>query len=130
QSSSAPSVARVVNTILNGVLLDAVEQDVERLRRLNDYASALSPQHQQQISLRPLDHLFISPSADIGEIAVQKAQKLPRIIRYLMKGLGSLQDASEIISYLLFDPTFCADLIEIGRRDGLAQKEDIIKLLS
>ncbi|QDK36704.1 patatin-like phospholipase family protein [Bdellovibrio sp. NC01] len=129
QYATAPSVARVVNTILNGALMDAVEQDVERLRRLNDYAIAIPPEQQRAVSLRPIDHLFISPSEDIGEMAVQKAQKLPRVVRYLLKGLGSLQDASELISYLLFEPTFCADLIEIGRKDGLSHKEELIKLL-
>ncbi|WP_413575824.1 patatin-like phospholipase family protein [Bdellovibrio sp. HCB290] len=128
-TDTAPSLARVINTILNGVLLDAVEQDVEKLRRLNEYATAITPEQQRKVSLRPLDYLFISPSEDIGEMAVQKAAKLPRVIRYLMKGLGSLQDASEIISYLMFDPSFCSDLIEIGRKDGYAQKEEIIKFL-
>lgn len=130
ESSTAPSVARVVNTILNGALLDAVEQDVERLHRLNDYARILPPEQGQKIGLKPLDYLFISPSADIGELAVQKAYKLPRILRYLLKGLGSLEDASELISYLLFDPDFCSDLIAIGYKDGLAKKEEILRLLS
>ncbi|MFM6930230.1 MAG: patatin-like phospholipase family protein [Bdellovibrio sp.] len=129
ENGMAPSVARVVNTILNGVLLDAVEQDVDRLRRLNEYALAISPEQQGRVALRPLDHLFISPSADIGEMAVQKAAKLPRVVRFLMKGLGSLQDASEIISYLLFDPEFCSDLIDIGYKDGLAHKEELIRFM-
>lgn len=126
---SAPSVARVINTILNGALLDAVEQDIERLHRLNDYARILEPEQGHKIGLRPLDYLFISPSADIGEMAVQKANKLPRMVRYLLKGLGSLEDASELISYLLFDPGFCSDLIDIGYNDGLERKEEIISLL-
>lgn len=130
QTNLAPSVARVVNTILNGALLDAVEQDIERLHRLNEYARILPPEQHQKIGLRPLDYLFISPSADIGEMAVQKSTRLPRIVRYLMKGLGSLEDASEIISYLLFDPGFCSDLIEIGYRDGLAKKEEVLTLMA
>lgn len=126
----APSVARVVNTIMNGVMLDAVEQDIDRLRRLNDYANAIPADQHQRIALRPLDYLFISPSVDIGEMAVQKAHKLPRMVRFLLKGLGSLHDASELISYLLFESSFCADLIEIGYKDGLSRKEELITLLS
>ncbi|KHD88152.1 MAG: hypothetical protein OM95_10275 [Bdellovibrio sp. ArHS] len=129
QTTKSPNVARVINTILNGVLLDAIEQDIDRLRRLNEYALAIPSDQQQKISLRPLDYLFISPSADIGEMAVQKARKLPGVVRYLLKGLGSLEDASEIISYLLFDPGFCSDLIEIGYKDGMAQKDELIAFL-
>lgn len=128
-NGASPTVSRVVNTILNGVLLDAIEQDVDRLRRLNDYANAIPQDQHQKIALRPLDYLFIAPSADIGDMAIQKAYKLPRVVRYMLKGLGTLEDASEIISYLLFEPSFCADLIEIGRKDGLAQEDKIIELL-
>lgn len=129
QDQMAPSVARVINTVMNGVLLDAVEQDVDRLRRSNDLARMMSLEQQKMSSLRPVDYLMISPSADIGEMAVQKANKLPRMVRFLLKGLGSLHDASELISYLLFDSEFCADLIEIGYNDGLAQKEELLRLL-
>jgi NTE family protein len=127
--ASAPSVARVVNTLLNGALLDAVEQDIERLHRLNDYARMLTLEQSQAIKLRPLDYLFISPSEDIGEMAVKLAHNLPRVVRYLINGLGSLEDASELISYLLFDSQFCTNLIEIGYKDGLARKEEIIDFL-
>lgn len=126
----APSVARVINTVMNGVMLDGVEQDIDRLRRLNDYAHVIPREQHSKISLRPLDYVFISPSVDIGEMAVQRAHKLPRMVRFLLRGLGSMYDASELISYLLFEPGFCSDLIEIGYRDGLARKEDVIQLLS
>lgn len=126
----APSVARVINTILNGALLDSVEQDVEKLKRLNKYSQIiLQTSASEKIPIKPLDCLFISPSADIGEMAVQNAQKLPRIVRHLIKGLGTLEDASELISYLLFEPSFCQNLIEIGYKDGLAQKEEILQFL-
>lgn len=129
-STEPPSVARVINTLLNGALMDAVEQDFERLQRLNGYAQKLSPDESKKIGLRAIDCLLISPSADIGEMAVQKAHHLPRVVRYLLKGLGSLEDASELISYLLFDPSFCSDLIDIGYRDGLNRKEELIELLT
>lgn len=129
KTSSAPSVARVINTIMNGALLDAVEQDVDRLHRMNDLARGMTAKQQGNMTLRPLDYLLISPSVDIGEMAVQKANRLPRMVRFLLKGLGSLHDASELISYLMFDAGFCADLIEIGYRDGLAQKEELVKLM-
>lgn len=130
KSSTAPSVARVVNTIMNGVMLDAVEQDIDRLRRLNEYALAIPAEQHKKVALRPLDYLFISPSVDIGEMAVQRAHKLPRMVRFLLKGLGSVHDASELVSYLLFESGFCTDLIEIGYQDGMARKEEVIQLLA
>lgn len=129
RSDKAPSVARVINTIMNGALLDAVEQDIERLRRMNELAHAFPSEKQSRMYLRPLDYLLISPSVDIGEMAVQKSHRLPRMVRFLLKGLGSLHDASELISYLLFDSEFCSNLLEIGYKDGLAHKEALIELM-
>jgi hypothetical protein len=37
--------------------------------------------------------------------------------------------ASEIVSYLLFDPSFCTQLIEVGYEDGMKQKEEIRKFI-
>lgn len=125
---AAPSVARVLNVLLNSVMLDGVETDLERIRQINDFVDRL-PKDQAK-SFRKVNFSFVSPSGDIGQMAFQKSSKLPRIIRYLLKGLGSMEDASEIISYLLFDPDFCTQLIELGFADGMKKREDIERFLT
>lgn len=125
QSLKAPSVARVLNVLLNSIMLDGVEVDIERLERINSLIEQIPPSLHENLPYRKVDFVYISPSADIGEIAEQKHMKLPPIIRYLLKGLGSISDASEIVSYLLFDPSFCSQLIEIGYEDGMRQKDEI-----
>jgi NTE family protein len=72
---------------------------------------------------------MISPSRDIGKIAAQMSSQLPRVIRYLLKGLGPLSEAAEIISYLLFEKDFTMSLIEMGYEDALAQKKEILRFL-
>ena len=126
QNNKAPSVARVINVILNAVLLDGIELDVERLERVNEFIRKVPRAHQSNLNYKPVDYLWISPSADLGEIAARKSSKLPRVIRYLIKGLGSLEEASEIVSYLLFDPSYCSQLIELGFQDAMKQKENIL----
>lgn len=125
QNTKAPSVGRVLNVLLNSILLDGVELDVERLKRINSLIDEIPPHIHQNLPYKKVDVVWISPSADIGEIAAQKHLKLPHVIRYLLKGLGTLQETSEIISYLLFDPSFCTQLIESGYEDGMKQKEEI-----
>ncbi len=128
--AKAPSVARVINVILNSVMLDGIEYDVERLSRINKFVSNISENCTSQLEFKKIDFCWFSPSRDLGQIAAEKAHRLPRLLRYLLKGLGSLNDASEIISYLLFDPEFCTLLLEIGYEDSYKQKDDIIRFFS
>ncbi len=127
QNDKAPSVARVINVILNAVLLDGIELDVERLERVNEFIRKVPSPHQGHLNYKPVDYLWISPSADLGEIAARKSAKLPRVIRYLIKGLGTLEEASEIVSYLLFEPSYCSQLIDLGFQDAMKQREQILQ---
>ena len=122
----APSVARVVNVLLNAVLLDSVEHDVERLIRMNQIVTQAS--NSPNLSYKKLEFVFISPSRDIGALASKHMSKVPRIIRYLIKGLGTLDEANELVSYLLFESPFCSELIEMGFQDALDSREKIIAL--
>ena len=129
KSPEAPSVARVINVLLNTVMLDSIETDIERLVRINEFLKRVPENLHENLNFKKVNHLWIHPSEDIGQIASGMASKLPRIIRYLLKGLGPLEDASEIISYLLFDPSFCKTLINIGYEDGMRNEKGIEEFL-
>lgn len=125
KSSEEPSIARITNVLLNAVLLDGIEMDVERLNRVNDFVKKVPAEHQAKMNFSPIDCIWIHPVGDIGALASKMSSRLPRMIRFLMKGLGPLEDASETISYLLFDSEFLKKLIRMGYEDGLQQKEQI-----
>lgn len=129
KSLSAPSVARVLNVLMNSVLLDGIEADVERLDEMNRFVEKVPPESREQLNFRTIPVEWVYPSEDIGHHANLMSSRLPRLIRYLLKGLGPLDDASELISYLLFDPEFCQKLIHFGYTDGLAKRESIEKFL-
>lgn len=126
------SMVRILNTLLNAVMLDSVEQDVHRIQRLNalyDEATA-SNTHFKANTLKKLPAICISPSQDIGELARTKAHHIPRILRMTISAFGDLDEASEILSYLLFDNDFCNNLISMGHADCLNQKNDILNFLN
>lgn len=129
KSRGQPSVARVANAILNAVLLDGIETDIERLHRVNDFLTRVPPEHLPNMNFAPIDSIWVHPLGDIGALANKMSSRLPRMIRFLLKGLGPLEDASEIISYLLFDSDFCKRLIHMGYEDGLQQAQEIRKFL-
>ena len=84
----------------------------------------------KSMQLRKIEYLWIRPSQDIGKIAAGLYHKLPSVIRYLVSGLGSQKEASELTSYLLFDPEFCGELSRLGREDALSNREAITKFFT
>jgi hypothetical protein len=44
-----------------------------------------------------------------------------------MRGLGPDPAITELASYLLFDPTFCGRLVELGRADVAAERDRIAR---
>ncbi|MEO0337563.1 MAG: alpha/beta hydrolase, partial [Pseudomonadota bacterium] len=69
------------------------------------------------------------PSKDPAELAMQKADELPKIIKFLFEGLGTPEESAELLSYFLFVSEYCSQLVDLGRKDTLDQKESIIQFL-
>ncbi len=74
---------------------------------------------------RRVDVLWLRPSALVRQLAAEHAHRIPRLVRYLMRGLGPDAAITELTSYLLFDPQFCGALVELGRADVAAEAQRI-----
>jgi NTE family protein len=122
---NVPSIARILSVLLNSVLLDGVAIDVERLRRINHTLGLVPEAERQKSQLRTINCLHISPSENISAIAYEEYERLPRSIRYLVGGLGSKDDAGNLVSYLLFVPSYCERLTDLGYHDALARRDEI-----
>lgn len=129
-NTTEPSIARVLGVMMNAVLLDAIEVDMERMSRVNNTLKSVPPHLLKEMSLRPVEYLWIRPSEDIGLLAAGKYEKLPNIMRYLIGGLGGSGESSELTSYLLFDPEYCGKLIELGYQDAMNSKDEIKRFLA
>jgi NTE family protein len=122
--SKPPSIAQVAATLLDAVMLDAIGIDVEHSGRVNTSVIA-SPDERLGQAFRRIDVLWLSPTRHFSEIAREFAHRIPPILRYLMRGLGTDEETTELASYLLFDAEFCHRLVELGRRDVAARSDSI-----
>ncbi|MBT3983724.1 MAG: patatin-like phospholipase family protein [Bacteriovoracaceae bacterium] len=123
----APGPAKIFSLILNGLLLDSLDLDLERLHRINQTVGGLdSP---ADFKLKKVDTLVLCPSQDIGGIAERHFDELPVSLKYFINGLGKPEDTADLISYILFESGFTGDLIELGRKDVYAQKKKVLDYL-
>ncbi len=119
-----PSVAQVAGVLLDAVMLDAIEVDVEHSERVNRSLVRV-PDDGPNDGFRPVDVLWLRPSQRVRALAAELADRLPPIVHYLMRGLGSDAAVTELASYLLFDAAFCGQLMELGRQDVADDREQI-----
>lgn len=126
--SPYPKPAQILGQLFNVVFLDAVDQDAERLHRLNGLVRALPPE--KETSLREIDLLVVRPSVDLGALARQYEPTLPRWFRFLTRGLGTREpQGRDFLSLLMFSSDYIEQVIAIGEADARGHRDELSRLL-
>ena len=123
-----PSLAWMLSVIISSIFFDAMDGDLERILRTNE---ELAAGRSRTLAGQPLKHvevLTIRPSENLSDIAGELSDSMPPVMKHLLGTLGSLSEARDLISYLLFEPTYCQRLIDLGYRDCLAKREEVMRL--
>ena len=125
---AATNAARILSILLNAVLMDAIDLDAERLHHLNEVQSML--EGKGSMPLKRVELIMLQPSQDIGKIAREEAKHLPKLLRYMLQGLGTHEETSDLMSYLFFDPSFTRRLFRLGFEDAMKDAERLRTLLN
>jgi NTE family protein len=120
------SAAQIAGVLLNALFLDSLDNDLERLQRINRTLSFVPEGVRKDALLRPIPALLLRPSEDLGRLAADEYERFPAMLRHLLRGVGGTgQKGWDLLSYLAFQPGYVGKLIELGENDTLARRAEI-----
>lgn len=130
-SINEPGIAKVAGSMLNSLFFDNIDLDLERLELVNEIIQSVHKSIQTERSdYSTIDYQLIRPSQDIAKIAENCSNKgFPKVLQFLMDGLGSRKDTADLSSYLLFHPSFTRPLVDLGYQDALKKKDELASWL-
>ena len=127
----------LLGRMLNALLLDRIDADLERLEQVNELVAVARPRPTaRRPRLRTIEPLLVRASRSIGMLAADYVRQacfvrrgiVPRLLRQLAAAEGTAE--ADLVSYLLFDGDFAAELIALGRSDARAQHDALCALFA
>lgn len=138
-----PTFAFVAGKALNAVLMDPVESDVRQIEKLNEllrwgrerYGEDFVRLAAEQQGIRQVDLLRISPSRDLAVIAREVFASVPLKLSGPVRTLLNLvadpanTGESDLLSYLLFDHHFTAEIESLGFEDARRAEDQLARFV-
>ncbi|MHB8254823.1 MAG: patatin-like phospholipase family protein, partial [Acidiferrobacter sp.] len=122
-----PSVAHMAGHVLDSIFLEGLDADLERLERINQTVRALARRGSEApAGLSEVACFVIHPSQSLDAIANLYHEALPRPLRFFLGALaGRGRPDSALLSYLLFERSYCRHLMALGYSDAMRNEANI-----
>lgn len=125
-----PSLAQTAGHLLAGIYADGLSADVERMAQINRLLARIPPDIRQRDALpwRPIELMTIEPSERLDLLAADLSRALPWSVRTLLPGIDA-EGGGALASHLLFEGAYAKTLIDLGYRDAMARRGEIVDFL-
>jgi NTE family protein len=127
-----PSIGQMAGHLLNREFIDNLEADIQLAARFNAVSDALAPEDRERFGAQRIETLVITPSVPFNEVAAQFMDKQPPSLKLLFRlvGITPRGAGASFASYLMFDGSFCARLMDLGYNDTLRERERVAAFLA
>ncbi|MEJ2470212.1 MAG: patatin-like phospholipase family protein [Desulfuromonadales bacterium] len=123
-----PPPAQVIGTLLNAIFLDLFLQDAQMMERINRLLAERTGDTAS--GFRHIDFFLQRPSRNISELADTFQHDLPKMFRYLVRGLGTHRAGSPgWLSIVMFDTSYLREMMAIGEADARDKMTDIAAVI-
>ncbi len=124
-----PTPGELGGYLLDTIFMDTLQADLSRLNRINRTLALVPEESRASNGLKQIDSLVIRPSRDLRDVTQEHASAIPWAVRMLLRALGGWGRDWRMASYLLFESSYCKELISLGYRDGLDARQDLLDFL-
>lgn len=124
------SFGKVFGSVMHRLFTSDLEQDILTLKKINDAVTYMSVEGQTKANWKKIPILYLHPSKSLGDLATKHTMCLPFFLRYLITAFGKRNKSSDYLSFLLFEASYCKNLIEIGYQDAINRKDEIKEFFS
>jgi NTE family protein len=125
----SPSIGEMAGHALDVLFNDSLESDHERMMRINQTISLVTPEARKNSPLRAIETVLLKPSRDLRDVAKDHAKKVPWSVKFLLQSMGPKEGDGRIESYLMFEQGYIGALIDLGYTDTMNNAANIKQLL-
>lgn len=128
ESIPYPPPSQIGSSLMNAMFLDQFDGDALRMERVNQLVAKIPAA--ERGDLREIGLKVFRPSQDLGAMANEYEARLPKNLRFLTRGTGTLETRNnDFLSLIMFQTDYVSRLVELGRADALRQKGEIAAFL-
>jgi len=124
-----PSAGEIGGYLMDTIFMDTLNADLARMKRMNMVLGLVEDEQRRQSGLIEIDSLVNRPSKDLRHVTQAHVHEIPRSVQLLLRTLGGWGRDWRMASYLLFESSYCGELIDLGYADGMRAEQEIIHFL-